>query len=196
MKNQIPSTKKIDSLLSTGMDLFFKHGIKRVTIEEICKQSSVSKVTFYKHFKNKEDFAQVLLGNLMEDGHQQFQSIFKQDIPFPQKIEQFISFKLSYGKTMSKAFYLDFVSYSSNIQHLVFEWRKKSQSEFIHILESAQKNGEIRKSVSITFITYFINQIEKIASDPVLLDQYNDTYTLTRDLMSFFFYGIMERSSS
>lgn len=42
-------------ILSAGKELFWKHGVKRVTVEEICVQASVSKMTFYKFFMNKRE---------------------------------------------------------------------------------------------------------------------------------------------
>ena len=49
--------RKYDDIMSTGKDLFWKYGIRRVTVEEICEKSNVSKMTFYKYFPNKETLA-------------------------------------------------------------------------------------------------------------------------------------------
>ena len=193
MAKTIFPTKKYSQLVSTARELFMKYGIRRVSIEEICKTSSVSKVTFYKYFSNKEDLAYLLIKEILEEGDTKYHTIMNQDIPFPEKIEQFIKFKLKYGKQFSKEFYLDWISYSPKIQHMISEWSARTQAEFITMLEKAQKDGHIRKSVSIGFITYFLNKINEMVKDPVLLELYADTYTLTRDLTSFFFYGIMEK---
>lgn len=40
-------------LIETAAQLFFKHGFKRVTVEEICRTAKVSKVTFYRYFAAK-----------------------------------------------------------------------------------------------------------------------------------------------
>jgi AcrR family transcriptional regulator len=45
--------KKRIQITETAIRLFSQFGTKRVTIEEICRTAGVSKVTFYKHFKNK-----------------------------------------------------------------------------------------------------------------------------------------------
>jgi AcrR family transcriptional regulator len=51
------ASKKYESILITGHDLFWKFGFKRVTIDEICKKAEVSKMTFYKYFTDKIDLA-------------------------------------------------------------------------------------------------------------------------------------------
>ncbi len=192
MKNKT-STPKYKKLVETARDLFFKYGIRRVSVEEICKTSGVSKVTFYKYFSNKEALALYLVNDLLEDGTNKYRSIMAQNISFTERIEKFILFKLEYSKKFSTEFYIDWVSYSPKLQQLISNWSRTIQLEFLTLLEDAQKYGEIRKSVSINFISYFLNKLNEIARDPKLLDSYKDMYSLTRDLISFFFYGIMER---
>ena len=45
-------SQKREQLIQTGEALFIKHGMRRVTVEEICRQAGVSKPTFYKFFEN------------------------------------------------------------------------------------------------------------------------------------------------
>jgi AcrR family transcriptional regulator len=58
--------KKYQDLLNTARELFFKHGTKRVTIEEICEKADVSKMTFYKFFRNKEDLGIRMLSQISD----------------------------------------------------------------------------------------------------------------------------------
>ena len=44
---------KNDQIVKIGKDLFYKYGIKRVSVEEICAKANVSKMTFYKFYNNK-----------------------------------------------------------------------------------------------------------------------------------------------
>ena len=49
----VTSSPKKEQILKTGKELFWKYGFKLVTIEEICKEAGVSKMTYYKYFTNK-----------------------------------------------------------------------------------------------------------------------------------------------
>ena len=55
--------KKYKQIIATSKELFWKFGIKRVTVEEICSQAHVSKMTFYKFFPNKIELAKIILKN-------------------------------------------------------------------------------------------------------------------------------------
>lgn len=48
-------------LLSTATKLFYKHGIHAVGVDEIVRQSGVTKMTLYKHFGSKERLAEAYL---------------------------------------------------------------------------------------------------------------------------------------
>ena len=54
-------------LFSTAKNLFFKFGLRRVSVEEICKKASVSKMTFYRNFNNKEHIAIIILKDFLND---------------------------------------------------------------------------------------------------------------------------------
>ncbi|MCK6263779.1 TetR/AcrR family transcriptional regulator [Vibrio sp. ZSDE26] len=48
-------SKKRDLLLSTALELFYRHGINSIGINEVIKVSGVAKKTLYSHFSSKED---------------------------------------------------------------------------------------------------------------------------------------------
>ena len=50
---------KLQAILDAAKSLFWKHGIRRVTIEEICEVAGVSKMTYYKYFSNKTAIAKL-----------------------------------------------------------------------------------------------------------------------------------------
>jgi AcrR family transcriptional regulator len=69
------NNKKVKSIMETARDLFWKHGLKRVSIEEICQKSGVSKMTFYRHFDNKTELAKAVFDNVINDSIQKFKAI-------------------------------------------------------------------------------------------------------------------------
>jgi AcrR family transcriptional regulator len=48
--------KQCEKLLEKGKEVIFKHGIKKVSVEEITKAAGMAKGTFYHHFDTKEKF--------------------------------------------------------------------------------------------------------------------------------------------
>lgn len=61
-------SKKRDLLLSTALELFYRHGINSIGINEVINVSGVAKKTLYSHFNSKED----LILKALERRHQTF----------------------------------------------------------------------------------------------------------------------------
>lgn len=56
----------------------------------------------------------------------------------------------------------------------------------------AQQGGQIRKDLHLHFIPYFLNQINNMVKDPVLLEMYHGNIReVMKELTNFFFYGIL-----
>jgi AcrR family transcriptional regulator len=88
-----PSPKFIQ-LVETAHVLFWRYGIKRVSVEEICRTAVVSKMTFYKHFKNKVDLALYVLRMVMQTGLRIYRDIMDRDVPFAEKAADFVQMKM------------------------------------------------------------------------------------------------------
>ncbi len=79
---QIIKIKKFEQIVSTARDLFMFHGIRRITVEEICAKSGVSKMTFYKHFNNKVELAKHILNRIIAEAEEKYHGIMNQNISY------------------------------------------------------------------------------------------------------------------
>ena len=61
-------SKKREATLLAAKDLFWRYGFRKVTVEEICEQEKVSKMTFYKMFPNKLDLAKHVFAEESDKG--------------------------------------------------------------------------------------------------------------------------------
>jgi len=193
-----PDPKEIQSpkyrqLMKTAEDLFMRYGVKRVTVEEICQTAEVSKMTFYKFFKNKDDLVKRVIVALMDEGQVAFDNIFSQDVVFPEKISQFIQLKLDYGRRISKEFYRDLLGHTPEIHEFMMERSHRNMQRMLDILREAQKKGEIRKDLNPKFLSFMLDHVLELSENPRLLSIFPNIYELTRDWVNLFFYGIMGR---
>ena len=186
-----PNSKKFDLIIQTATDLFMQYGVRRVTVEEICKTAKVSKMTFYNYFKNKTELAEHIIFTIMENAQLEFDAIWKQLSTFERKIDQFIKLKMEYAKKFSKEFFLDFMDLSPAINQKILDYSHKNQITFINMIEQAQKSGSVRSDVSINLMTFMMNKLLEFIEDDNFLSLYKNTEDLTWDTINFYFYGIM-----
>ena len=186
------TSRKTEQLMTVGWDLVQKYGMRRITVTEICETAGVSKMTFYKSFRNKSDFICVLLERLFSDIESRYDAIMQENQPFVEKISQIIQLKLEVNRTISKEFLADFLNSGDQaITRLISDHAQKNFRRFMADFQSAQRAGEVNPGIKAEFIFYFLNHLFDMLSDPQLMALYNSTSELTEQLTSFFFYGIM-----
>ena len=193
---EVNTNPKCQQLLETARHLFKRYGMKRVTIEEICQTANVSKMTFYKFFKNKTDLARHLIDRMITENMSQYRAIMDQDIPFPEKVEKTIEMKLEQARDVSQEYFHD-VTQAPDPQFAEFITGKQQEAfqEVLRDYLEAQKRGDLRKDMRPEFILYFLNHMVEMLTDERLVKLYDSPEDLIIELTKFFFYGIMPRET-
>lgn len=65
-------------ILKAALELFFKYGIRHVTMDEIARELGMSKKTIYQYYKEKDDLVNQLLEVELQQYEKQFEEIEKQ----------------------------------------------------------------------------------------------------------------------
>ncbi len=189
------TSPKYQSIIAKGKELFWKHGIKRVTIEEICTESQVSKMTFYKFFPNKIELAKSLLQHILEESFQQFNEILTDDIPFTEKINRIIRLKFEATENISTEFINDlYKNKEYGLSEYMEEQRNRTLNLFIKFLSESQQKGDIRKDVKIDFIMDYINYGYTLLENKELSSKYDNPQALIMEFINFMFYGLSPRA--
>lgn len=186
--------QKLREIMIASKTLFWKFGFKRVTIEEVCREANVSKMTFYKHFKNKKELIKRLLNFIMDKAMMQYREIMDSDISFTEKVAKTIDFKMEQTKDVSNEFYDDYVRHADPEMLALLQQKSDEMMGFIlNDYVEAQKNGDIRKDIKPEFILYFLNHMMEMAKDERLEKIYDNPQDMIMEITKFFFYGVMPR---
>ena len=188
--------QKLKGILIAAKELFWKYGFKRVTIEEVCREANVSKMTFYKHFKNKMELIKFLLNHIYDKAIKQYRDIMDSDIPFSEKVKKTIDLKLESSKDISNEFMNDYVRHA-NSEMVKFLNQKKDENlkMIVNDYLQAQKNGDIRKNIKPEFILYILNHLQEMIKDEQLKNIYNNPQDVIMEFTNFFFYGVLPRNN-
>ena len=172
-------------IIKAAEELFNRFGVKRVTVEEICRTAEVSKMTFYKYFSNKMMLVRYLWDGWIDAGLSKMDEIDALDIPLPEKIQMLFEWKSGFLSNISKVFINDIMplnlSYDRVYQHLI---------EFII---KAQKRDEIRPNIKPEFLLAVINKLNELSRDEDLRSVYDNMIEFNREFKDFFWYGIIAR---
>lgn len=194
--DKMVKNKKYQQIIDTAHDLFWDHGIRRVSVEEICQTAGVSKMTFYKYFKNKIDLVLFILNRTFLDGVAKYKSIMAQNIPYSEKAKEMIQMKLEATKDISQEMLKDWMQGSiPEVAELMQRMKQENYKLLRDDMVAAQNKGEIRKDINPQFILYFLNKMAEIAGDEQMINMYESTQSLTAELINLFFYGILTKKS-
>jgi len=177
-------------ILKVAKNLFWKHGIRRVTVEEICKEAKVSKMTFYRNFKNKQELVEILIEKLSNESIEDYRRIMSEDVDYDVKIKKLIKLKYVNVVGISKEFVKDLYQ-DEKLQKKMSQLREGFLKEIMEDFQKAQKEGWIRQDLKLEFIFYMLNDLNAKMMDEQLQAIYDSEEELIMDLTQYFFYGIL-----
>jgi AcrR family transcriptional regulator len=188
---------KFEAILVSARSLFWRHGIRRVTIEEICENAGVSKMTCYKYFSNKTAIAKYLIEDLFKSGVKAYKEIYNSDIPYEEKVKKLVELKMSNSHEMSQELLDDIYKYQDEeLAETIEKIKKEMIVIYLDDIRVAQKAGEIRNDVKPEFMLYFLNNLTEMLTDQRVVGIYSNPEQMIVEVMNFFFYGIMPRKNT
>lgn len=135
-------------ILQCALELIKKNGYNKVTIPDICNAASITKSTFYYHFKSKNDLIGDFtdqLGYIVRDS---YSDILLQETYLKQIWAVFSIFfqaNIEAGPAIVKQVYISYIN-QSNHQH--FPRSSVTWDIVVKLMEKAQQAGQIKNSQS------------------------------------------------
>lgn len=181
-------SKKQTQIVETAEFLFTRHGIKRISVEEICRQAGVSKMTFYNYFANKTELVKYIWNSWMEEGFSRFEEINAMDMPFPEKLELMFAWKKELLSKMSTEFIEEVLPIDIEMESVM--------QRFHTFIVEAQRKGDIRAEIHPEFLLAVLDKVYQLARDDDLRKGYPSIIEFNRELKDFFWFGVVARPQS
>ena len=173
-------------------ELFWKHGFKKVTIDEICKKANVSRKTFYTFYENKTALVVYTFNEVMDEAFATYEAIIGGNATFSEKIEKIFAYKYEIGETISMEFIKDFYNpEASELLTLFNEIIEKSMTLMRDFFHNAQVSGEMNPNLNLDFVMFMIQKIGELCSKTELMAMFPDAESMTRQISEYALYGIM-----
>lgn len=153
-------------ILKTAGELFFKFGIRSVSIDDICAELHISKKTFYTVFKQKEELIVELLDAMQQKKEKGYHLVMAQDGNVMDML--MTNFKRLRGNSMDKhlAFVYDLEKF---YPELWYERQKMmrdlDRTQTMHMLQKGIDQGMYRKDLDVEataiLFTHLVEQVFK-----------------------------------
>lgn len=185
-------SKKFTSIVESAKALIWKYGIKRVSVDEICKNAAVSRMTYYKYFPDKTSLVKHILQEMTEAGMKTYYDIQSADIPYEEKVKKMIAMKVKNINGMSGELLTDiYGNKEDELFRVLEETKNRLMKIYIEDLKEAQKKGDVRPDIKPEFLLYLVDRFAEMFADNNLKSMYQNNEQLITELTGFFFYGIL-----
>ena len=187
----ITSNPKREHILKAGKDLFWKFGFRRVTIEEICREAGVSKMTYYKHFPHKLELAVTILDEVFEKNIDKVRALHHEHETPEKTLRKIIQLKSEGGRGISEEFIKDlYASPDVDLKSYIEEKTRNVMAEITKVYEIGMEDGWVRKDLNIPFFLLYIQKTFGIFSEDEMLHFFDSPQEMIMELTNLFVYGI------
>ena len=188
--DDVPRRKR--EIGQTAARLFNRFGFKRVSVEEICRQAGASKATFYKYFPNKTELVKDIFRRMSENAERKLAAVERMNAPFSEKVRLLIDDRIEQAARTSDAFIEDFYGADDELSRFIDDMLEENQNRFLEFIADGQRRGNIRPGVRLAFVKAMLEKLHELASDQELRLHYPNFEAASREIVDFFFFGILE----
>jgi len=179
-------TQKRVQIIQTAERLFTRFGAKRITVEEICREAGVCKMTFYKYFSNKVELVRNIRDDWVEEGFRKFDEINAMDIPFPEKINLMTRWKVEFTSRVNTEFIREMVS--------IDDVMDRAKRRFLGNITDAQKLGEIRSDIDPRFLWIVTEKLYELVKEGSWKSVFTEFSQFQEQLRTLIFFGLLTRT--
>ena len=186
-------TKK-EKTEATAKELFWKHGFKKVSIDEICKKAAVSRKTFYTYYPNKQALVLSILESLTNEMLDVFAVLVADtEKSYSEKMNMLLLLKFEMNKEFSMEFINDFLHPdSAELLEYLNTVVGKSLKLTREFFTNAQQNGEMNPGLNLDFLLWNMQKQLEICSTPEALAMFPDSESMVRQISELMIYGVMK----
>jgi len=187
-----------ERIIAAASERFMEEGFSNVPVGEIAAGLGISKKTFYKHFRSKDEILRLVIDRLLDGIRSQFRSIVEMDTSFPEKLDALMTFLGEKLSRLSRPMMRDLQRHSPRMWDRVQEFRRERISnDFRGLLHRGVAEGFVRSDVDIDlFLLVFIGAVEAVVNPAVLAEQPLSVREIIRSIMTVLIRGILTGSAA
>jgi len=178
-----------EKIIRAATELLVRHGINKVSINDIARQARVSQVTIYNLFGGKDGLVEACVKNVMDGFIASFREILKVDKPYLEKMEDIFRYFVEISESNQGIGDISIMDYPQ-FKKMVTEYTGKINEVLVEFVQEGQKNGHLNADLSEEAVRAFIEIfIRGINSNPELHARTHHNPQLFHELLHLMLFG-------
>lgn len=189
-QSQIKITKA-SHIKRAALELFREFGFNKVSIEEVCELASASKMTFYRHFKNKADLLRQIFAELAVLGLEQAEAILARDESFRHKFDAIMKLNEEFRERLGHRLLSDLMN-SADPEIKAIEQENASYIRDLNLrfIAAGKASGFFRANFSDEFMLFLAEKLKDILADKRFAKFYPDFSEGLHAVTHYFYFGV------
>ena len=162
-------------ILAGAEPLLREHGLRKVTVDDLCAAAGVSRRTFYQHFESREALASEVIGIIVKEVSGLLLESLESRLPAAELIPQHFQLiaELAYPR-VSARFFADVDALLPDASRLIANTRRRIIDGLVALIHRGQREGSIQPGLKPEALGKIINAIIELVISPA--------FALTNDL--------------
>ncbi len=171
--------------------LFFQHGFRRVTMDEIAARLRISKKTIYELFPSKEDLVRAVVLSILMPKAARMSDLMEKATGVAELFAGAVAVFHTLGQEISEPMLGDMRT-MPEIWREIEERRLSVLSHLGAVIERGKERGEVRADLNTDlFLHIFMQTVSRIANPAMMLELNLRPSDLAEQVFRIFFYGIL-----
>ena len=191
-----PIDRPKERIIAHADERFLKEGFARITVDDLMSDLAMSKKTFYKVFRSKEDLVEQLIMRALGNVSLSLEKVMTSDITFPERIREFMSIVPLIARRVDSPMAQDIQRHLPTVWARVEEFRRGRMTKYLtRIIEQGKDEGYIRPDVPVRLLVLsVIGAVQSIVRPMVLAEESFSTREAVAGIFSLFLRGSLTDS--
>ncbi len=157
-----------DRIILQAGELFMKHGIKRISMDEIASRLGISKRTIYQNFKDKEDLLLHYIRHLETMKTEYIKDVSKDEQTVVHVFLRIIEMRKEFD-FLNMVFLDDIKKYYPKANQELIDQQNRGVVHIKQFLEEGMAQGVIRKDLNIEVVSFLLQDSNRTFIDATRL---------------------------
>ena len=171
----------------------FREGFSRLSIDQLVSDLGMSKKTFYKIFRSKDDMLSQIVDRTLGEVRLFFGEIAGSDRDFLEKLTAILTIVAEQIGRMGKPLQEDLQKYRPDLWKRIEDFRRQRLTQtFAPLIDQGIEEGYVRSDVNKrVFLFAYIGAIQNLITPQVLVQESFSAQDALRGIVGIFFQGIL-----
>jgi AcrR family transcriptional regulator len=189
----MPQDDQKRRVILAARDRMFREGFSRVSIDQLVSDLGMSKKTFYKIFRSKDDMLSQIVDRTLEEVRLFFAEIAGSNRDFLEKLTAILTIAAEQIGRVEKPLQEDLQKYRPDLWERIEDFRRQRLTQTLApLIDQGIAEGYVRSDVNKrVFLFAYIGAIQNLITPQVLVQESFSAQDALRGIVRIFFQGIL-----